>query len=70
MTEKTPAPPPDAFTQMLRADPRCNVIEPASSETRRDELMKALEANPRFKMVKPSGQGFIICAAQRPKGGG
>ena len=42
----------------------------ATPTTRRDELMKALEANPRFKMVKPSGQGFIIGAAQRPKGGG
>jgi hypothetical protein len=33
---------------------------PAPTSTRRDALMRALVANPRFKIVKLSGKGFII----------
>ena len=41
---------PDEHTLALRADPQFNVLPPA---TRRDALMRALAASPRFKMVKP-----------------
>ena len=37
-----------------------------SSGTGRDELMKALEANRRFTLIKSSGQGFVI-GGQSPK---
>jgi hypothetical protein len=42
--------------------PRCPITPaaPAPTPTRRDALMRALAANPRFKIVKPSGKGFII----------
>jgi hypothetical protein len=33
---------------------------PVPITTRRDALMRALAANPRFKIVKPSGKGIII----------
>jgi len=51
---------PDAFTQMLRADPRCNVIEPTSSATPPDALSLALANDPRCKVLPPSGKGFVI----------
>jgi hypothetical protein len=35
---------------------------PPAPETRRDALMKALEANPQFKVLPRSGKGFILPA--------
>ena len=43
----------------------------ATPETKRDEWLEAIESNPRFRLIKPSGAGFVIGGqhpAQRPKG--
>jgi hypothetical protein len=66
--EPKPSPPPKlTHAEYMAACEAAGfeVIEPA---TRRDALMKALAANPRFKVIEPSGRGFVIGAAQRPKG--
>jgi hypothetical protein len=42
-------------------------IEPyqtASSETVRDKLAKQISNDPRFKIVKPTGKGFVIGGAK------
>jgi len=36
----------------------------ASSGMTRDERMKKISENPRFKIVKPSGKGFVIGGAK------
>ena len=35
--------------------------------TRRDEWLAKLASNPRFVLIEPSGKGYVIGAAQRPK---
>jgi hypothetical protein len=36
----------------------------ASTETIRERLEKAISDNPRFKLMKPSGKGFVIGGAK------
>jgi hypothetical protein len=39
----------------------------ASSGMTRDEYMKRLSQNPRFRIVKPSGKGFVIGGVKPPR---
>jgi hypothetical protein len=40
---------------------------PASTETIRERIEREISQNPRFKIVKPSGRGYVIGGAKPTK---
>ena len=55
MTETTKTKTPERVPE-----PKASPSDDKPATTRRDALMEALEANPRFVVIKPSGKGFIL----------
>jgi hypothetical protein len=44
--------------------PKSRTEQTASSAMTREQRMKKLSDNPRFKIMKPSGKGFVIGGAK------